>query len=125
MKKAVHFGAGSIGRGFIGDLLHDTGYEIVLVDVDKNIVKYETLMRIEDINEKGEVVYLSPYFFLDISVKTKQYLQLSNQIISKALKDLKKTDKQISINLSFKDILDSEFIVFLDESIKRINNEDR
>lgn len=96
-----------------------------IFDVDKNIVKYETLMRIEDINEKGEVVYLSPYFFLDISVKTKQYLQLSNQIISKALKDLRKTDKQISINLSFKDILDSEFIVFLDESLKKITNEDK
>lgn len=96
-----------------------------IFDVDKNIVKYETLMRIEDINEKGEIVYLSPYFFLDISVKTKQYLQLSNQIISKALKDLKKTDKQISINLSFKDILDSEFIVFLDESLKKITNEDK
>ena len=96
-----------------------------IFDVDKNIVKYETLMRIEDINEKGEVVYLSPYFFLDISVKTKQYLQLSNQILSKALKDLKKTDKQISINLSFKDILDSEFIVFLDESLKKITNEDK
>ena len=39
MKKAVHFGAGSIGRGFIGDLLHDSGYEIVLVDIDKNIVE--------------------------------------------------------------------------------------
>ena len=96
-----------------------------IFDVDKNIVKYETLMRIEDINEKGEIVYLSPYFFLDISVKTKQYLQLSNQIISKALKDLRKTDKQISINLSFKDILDSEFIVFLDESLKKITNEDK
>ena len=96
-----------------------------IFDVDKNIVKYETLMRIEDLNEKGEIVYLSPYFFLDISVKTKQYLQLSNQIISKALKDLRKTDKQISINLSFKDILDSEFIVFLDESLKKITNEDK
>ena len=96
-----------------------------IFDVDKNIVKYETLMRIEDLNEKGEIVYLSPYFFLDISVKTKQYLQLSNQIISKALKDLRKTDKQISINLSFKDILDSEFIVFLDESLDKITNEDK
>ena len=96
-----------------------------IFDVDKNIVKYETLMSIEDINEKGEIIYLSPYFFLDISVKTKQYLQLSNQIISKALKDLKKTDKQISINLSFKDILDSEFIVFLDESLDKITNEDK
>ena len=96
-----------------------------IFDVDKNIVKYETLMRIEDINEKGEIVYLSPYFFLDISVKTKQYLQLSNQIISKALKDLRKTDKQISINLSFKDILDSEFIVFLYEDLKKIINADK
>ncbi|PUE64509.1 GGDEF domain-containing protein [Arcobacter caeni] len=96
-----------------------------IFDVDKNIVKYETLMRIKDINEKGENIYLSPNFFLDISVKTKQYLQLSNQVISKALKDLGKTDKQISINLSFKDILDGEFINFLDESLDKITNEDK
>jgi c-di-GMP phosphodiesterase len=96
-----------------------------IFDVDKNIVKYETLMRIKDINERGENIYLSPNFFLDISVKTKQYLQLSNQVISKALKDLGKTDKQISINLSFKDILDGEFINFLDESLDKITNEDK
>ena len=33
MKTAVHFGAGKIGRGFIADLLHQTGYRIVFVDV--------------------------------------------------------------------------------------------
>ncbi|GCF93475.1 mannitol-1-phosphate 5-dehydrogenase [Enterococcus florum] len=37
--KAVHFGAGSIGRGFIADLLHDSGYEITLVDVNAQLNK--------------------------------------------------------------------------------------
>ncbi len=31
---AIHFGAGSIGRGFIGDLLHNDGYAIAFIDVN-------------------------------------------------------------------------------------------
>src|SRR5690625_847627 len=38
MKQAVHFGAGVIGRGFIGDLLSDSGFEITFVDVDKELL---------------------------------------------------------------------------------------
>jgi mannitol-1-phosphate 5-dehydrogenase len=36
---AVHFGAGNIGRGFIGQLLHESGYDIAFVDVRDDVVE--------------------------------------------------------------------------------------
>lgn len=37
-KKAIHFGAGSIGRGFVGQLLNASGYEVVFADVKPELV---------------------------------------------------------------------------------------
>lgn len=38
MKKVVQFGAGNIGRGFLGQLFYESGYEIVFVEARNEIV---------------------------------------------------------------------------------------
>jgi len=45
MKKVVQFGAGNIGRGFLGQLFNSSGYEIVFVDIDPRIIN--------SLNQKG------------------------------------------------------------------------
>jgi mannitol-1-phosphate 5-dehydrogenase len=38
MKKAVMYGAGNIGRGFIGQLLSQSGYEVVFLDINEKVI---------------------------------------------------------------------------------------
>ena len=39
MKTAVQFGAGNIGRGFMGQLLWEAGFRTVFVDADRRLVE--------------------------------------------------------------------------------------
>ena len=60
--KAVHFGGGNIGRGFIAELFHETGLEIVFVDVMDSIIEAlnkadsYTVTEVDKTGEKSKTI---------------------------------------------------------------------
>lgn len=61
--KAVMYGAGNIGRGFIGQLFSQSGYSVSFIDVNKEIITA--------LNERGEYIVevLSNEFNEEVAVK--------------------------------------------------------
>ena len=63
-KQALIFGAGNVGRGFLGQLFSESGYEVVFVDVDEPLIaalndRRAYTIRLVD-NEQAEEVSVSP-----------------------------------------------------------------
>ena len=61
MKKSLIFGAGNIGRGFVGKILIDSGYEVIFVDIDERLIRElnahgEYLVKIVGDNPKESIV---------------------------------------------------------------------
>lgn len=78
MKKAVQFGAGNIGRGFIGAVLSQAGYHVVFADVNEVVVN--------KINEDGKYTVeimdteCSKVVISDISAVDSRSPQLAEEI---------------------------------------------
>ncbi|PPH77729.1 mannitol-1-phosphate 5-dehydrogenase [Rathayibacter sp. AY1D9] len=54
MPTAVHFGAGNIGRGFVGLILHGAGYELVFADVNSELIGRLGAADSYEVHEVGE-----------------------------------------------------------------------
>ncbi|VSG09169.1 mannitol-1-phosphate 5-dehydrogenase [Streptococcus pneumoniae] len=63
MKHSVHFGAGNIGRGFIGEILFKNGFHIDFVDVNNQIIYA--------LNEKGK-------YEIEIAQKGQSRIEVTN-----------------------------------------------
>ncbi|KAJ5041851.1 hypothetical protein NUH16_003256 [Penicillium rubens] len=58
-KKAIHFGGGNIGRGFVAEFLHGAGYEVVFIDVLDNIItalQNNKTYQVIEVSERGESI---------------------------------------------------------------------
>lgn len=56
-KKAIQFGGGNIGRGFVAEFLHTAGYEVVFIDVVEHIInslKNTKSYEVTEVSETGE-----------------------------------------------------------------------
>jgi PAS domain S-box-containing protein/diguanylate cyclase (GGDEF)-like protein len=96
-------------------------YQAIYNNKTKKIEKYESLIRL--IDEDGKEI--SPFFFLDIAKKTKQYYALTRKVIEKSFEEFKDKKLSFSINLSKDDILDEKTIAFIEEKLLEYNFGDK
>ena len=97
-------------------------YFQAIVDREQKVIKYEALMRIKQFKEHGEVKIISPFFFLDISMKTKHYDALSYRLIHNAIALMKDKNISLSLNINQHDIDNPHLTTMLKKSITQFND---
>ncbi|WP_198305333.1 EAL domain-containing protein [Arcobacter vandammei] len=91
-------------------------YQAIYNTKTQKIEKYECLVRlIED-----DKVY-SPYFFLDIAKKSRQYLSITKIVIEKSFEYFKDKDFEFSINLTLEDISSPNMRKFILDKLNEYN----
>lgn len=93
---------------------------------DKEIIKYEALIRIKTKDKLEQEQYVSPYYFLDIARRTRQYDSLSHKMIEKVLELMVLHPTVVfSINFSFRDMLNREIRDLLRSKIAQMEEQGR
>ena len=83
----------------------------------EKIEKYEALVRLID----EDKIAISPYYFLDVAKKSKQYLKLTKVVIKKSFEYFKDKDYEFSINLTLEDITNKNISSYIIEMLKEYN----
>lgn len=131
--KAVHFGAGNIGRGFIGYLQYKSGYEVTFVDISDFLVdainKYKsyTVITLSNSESKEEVKNVSAIHLKDMEALEKAISEAdlittsigANNLTStgKVLKEL--LEKRVQVNTNELDIIACENALFATDILKK------
>lgn len=89
-------------------------YQAIYNIKTNKIEKYEALVRL--IDERG--IAISPYYFLNIAKKSKQYLKLTKRVIKKSFEYFKDKDYEFSINLTLEDIKSKIISSYVMEMLK-------
>lgn len=79
-----------------------TLYQPIVNNKNKTFEKYECLVRM--IDEEGKLI--SPFFFLDIAKKTRQYFDITKIVIKSSFEAFKDYEREFSVNISINDILE-------------------
>ena len=80
------------------------------------VEKYECLVRMID----GDKV-ISPFFFLDISKKCNQYNKITKVVIEKSCQAFSDLDYEFSVNISYEDIIETDFLEYIKKMCKTYN----
>jgi len=78
--------------------------------------KYECLVRMID-----EEKVIAPFFFLEVSKKANQYRNITKIVIDKSFKEFENLPFEFSINVSYEDIEDKNFLNFIKYKLKQYN----
>lgn len=107
-------------RAAIGDDSFIPAYQPIINNRTNKVEKYEALIRMRDQDR-----LISPFFFLEISKKTKYYSTITRIVIEKTFERFKDSSVEFSINLTIEDILNKETKEYIYSMLVKYNNASR